>query len=307
VLMDLQMPVMDGFAATRAIRQDLGLTALPIVAMTANAMASDREACLAVGMNDHVGKPFDLNDLVRVLRRQTQRSEMLPTPAHTGLALSAPVAQAAADAGVDIAKALKRLGGMQDLYRRMLQAFVEELQGMAGQLQALAQTYPQAHAQGAAPEDAKRMLHTLKGLAATLGAAVLATEAASAEKAMAGTPPPEQALAATEQACSAIAQALPGLQVLLAALEHDQAVTIESGAGEAAQVLDRPALVTALREMEQLLQDGDMNSMNAMNQLQQQFGAALGDEIEALEAAMADMAFDQALPLCIALREKYTG
>ena len=67
--MDLQMPVMDGFTATRRIRQDLARTQLPIVAMTANAMASDREACLAAGMNDHVGKPFDLDHLVRVLQR----------------------------------------------------------------------------------------------------------------------------------------------------------------------------------------------------------------------------------------------
>ena len=68
VLMDVQMPVMDGYAATRTIRQDLGLTALPIVAMTANAMASDRAACLAAGMNDHVGKPFELDHLVATLQ-----------------------------------------------------------------------------------------------------------------------------------------------------------------------------------------------------------------------------------------------
>jgi CheY-like chemotaxis protein len=67
VLMDVQMPVMDGYAATRAIRQELGLGALPIIAMTANAMASDRMACLAAGMNDHVGKPFELDHLVATL------------------------------------------------------------------------------------------------------------------------------------------------------------------------------------------------------------------------------------------------
>jgi len=67
VLMDLQMPVMDGFTATRKIREELGLTALPIIAMTANAMDSDRNDCLAAGMNAHVGKPFDLNQLVALL------------------------------------------------------------------------------------------------------------------------------------------------------------------------------------------------------------------------------------------------
>ena len=69
VLMDVQMPVMDGYAATRAIRSELGLGTLPIIAMTANVMASDREACLAAGMNDHIGKPFELDDLVACLLR----------------------------------------------------------------------------------------------------------------------------------------------------------------------------------------------------------------------------------------------
>jgi signal transduction histidine kinase/ActR/RegA family two-component response regulator len=74
VLMDLQMPVMDGFEATREIRQTLQQT-LPIIAMTANAMASDRAACLDAGMNDHVGKPFNLTHLVAVLRQYTSRMD----------------------------------------------------------------------------------------------------------------------------------------------------------------------------------------------------------------------------------------
>ncbi len=67
VLMDLQMPVMDGLQATRHIRQQLKLTDLPIIAMTANVMASDRADCLAAGMNDHVGKPFNVKELTRRL------------------------------------------------------------------------------------------------------------------------------------------------------------------------------------------------------------------------------------------------
>ncbi|GAB4214640.1 MAG: hypothetical protein Fur007_11220 [Rhodoferax sp.] len=73
VLMDLQMPVLDGLQATRIIRTQLGRTDLPIVAMTANALPSDREACLAAGMNDHVGKPFNVDNLVALLHRLVPR------------------------------------------------------------------------------------------------------------------------------------------------------------------------------------------------------------------------------------------
>ncbi len=74
VLMDIQMPVMDGFAATHAIRHDLGLTTLPIIAMTANALDTDRLACLAAGMDEHVGKPFNMNHLVDVIRQLLQQT-----------------------------------------------------------------------------------------------------------------------------------------------------------------------------------------------------------------------------------------
>ncbi len=73
VLMDVQMPVMDGYEATRALRTMPVFANLPVIAMTANAMASDREACLAAGMNDHVGKPFEIDHLVRTLLHFTGR------------------------------------------------------------------------------------------------------------------------------------------------------------------------------------------------------------------------------------------
>ncbi|MEI8159155.1 MAG: hypothetical protein WCH60_20030 [Burkholderiales bacterium] len=94
---------------------------------------------------------------------------------------------------------------------------------------------------------------------------------------------------------------------LLQALEQVHAGQTANGSGDAWPQLDRPALVAALGSMVVLLQADDMEAMNAMAELQQQFGEALGDELSTLEAAMSEMAFDQALPPCTALFEKYSG
>ncbi len=127
VLMDLQMPVMDGLTATRQIREHLGPHPLPIVAMTANAMVSDREECLAAGMNDHVGKPFDLAHLVSVLCRQTGRDDTPEVVAGAGDALPSNVLEVAARGNIEIVPAVRRLGGKREVYQHMLQRFVDDM------------------------------------------------------------------------------------------------------------------------------------------------------------------------------------
>jgi PAS domain S-box-containing protein len=214
VLMDLQMPVMDGFAATRHIRTVLGLVDLPIVAMTANAMASDREACLAAGMNDHVGKPFNLDNLVRVLRKQAgwnsgagssaMQQEAMPMRLQSGM-------DAAARAEVDLTSALQRLGGNPEFYLRLLVTFVHDMGAMPEQLQ--------GYGVNGQTSEAVRLLHTLKGLAATLGATALSSQVAQFEKQLTTDPSPEALAQATEQACKVIERARVGLQALVSSLE----------------------------------------------------------------------------------------
>jgi len=303
VLMDLQMPVMDGFSATKIIRNDLGLTTLPIVAMTANAMSSDREACLAIGMNDHVGKPFDINSLVQVLRIQAKWGDALGLPLVQASSLQPDVVQAAAAADVDLDAALQRLGGMQDVYQRMLSSFVLDLEAMPGQLQHFSQ-YPEPDDNYS---DMRRMLHTLKGLAATLGAQSLSADAAHAEQAIKGSPSTETIQMATRQACSAIDKVLPSLRALLDALQVGKSAGHELTGDmvQAAQPFDRLALLQALQAMELLLQAADMDALTALTALQQRFGDGLGEDLAALEQSMTDLNFAKALPECQELLEKF--
>ncbi len=185
VLMDIQMPVMDGYEATKAIRHQLGLANLPIIAMTANAMASDREACLRCGMNDHVGKPFDLPHLVSVLLQHTRRSRTGTAPVAAPDTVAPPPDLPAVNS-TDPDGAIERLGGNTALYATVLESYLLELSGQADQLDALLA--------GGDATTAARLLHTLKGLSATVGATYMSAVAKSLENAIqAGAP--EQTLA----------------------------------------------------------------------------------------------------------------
>ena len=161
VLMDIQMPVMDGYAATRAIREQLLLTTLPIIGLTANAMASDREACLRAGMDEHVGKPFDMAQLVSLLIKLTGRQPLAGQHANNIAppAMESPALQTLPD--IDMAAALHRLGGMRALYVNAASQFQDALATLVADLLRLLRSGQLA--------PLKMSLHTLKGNTATLG------------------------------------------------------------------------------------------------------------------------------------------
>jgi CheY-like chemotaxis protein len=172
VLMDIQMPDMDGYEATRRLRAQFPATTLPIIAMTANVMPADREQALASGMNDHVGKPFDLDQLVAAILRHTARP---PQAKMEPLAQAEPArAEPTADSGlINSRAAILRFGSNVEIYRRTLLSFCEELIGLMASLQ--------GQIQQTLREPAIQTLHTLKGLAATVGADPLAALAADKE------------------------------------------------------------------------------------------------------------------------------
>ncbi|MBS7689944.1 response regulator [Pseudomonas lalucatii] len=119
VLMDIQLPGMDGYAACHEMRRRYASEQLPIIAMTANAMPADRAAALEAGMNEHIGKPFELATLVAVIRGLTGRGpRQAPAPV-TGVAEPRPV--------LDSVTALRRFEGNQAIYRQALAQFIAQL------------------------------------------------------------------------------------------------------------------------------------------------------------------------------------
>jgi CheY-like chemotaxis protein len=187
VLMDVQMPVMDGLEATRALRERAELAALPVLAMTANAFDEDRTACLAAGMNDFVAKPVDPEGLYATLLKWLPggRTPVMaavpllpPPPAPAPAPAPAPVrgdllARLALHPGVDVAAALSNLPGMEDRYESLLQLFAKHHGQDAARLV--------AQLDRGELREATMLAHSLKGVAATLGATELAEAARAVE------------------------------------------------------------------------------------------------------------------------------
>jgi PAS domain S-box-containing protein len=162
VLMDCQMPVMDGYTATRRLREQERLRDLPIIAMTASAMAGDREKAIAAGMNDHISKPLQVDDLFSTLARWIRPAG--GTDAGSGTTLSPGAAEDPLGKLPGIDPATWRKAGMGDdaMYRRMLKKFLHAQHDFPA-------PFLEALAAGDMPA-AGRLAHTLKSLAGTLGA-----------------------------------------------------------------------------------------------------------------------------------------
>ncbi|NVO05516.1 MAG: response regulator, partial [Rhodoferax sp.] len=288
VLMDLQMPVMDGIRASRLLREDPRWARLPIIAMTANAMSSDRDECLAAGMNDHVGKPFDLNRLVQTLLQHTRwEARAVAANAAAPAPLAAPSAPLAIQwpAGIDGAAALARMGGNAGLLQRSMASYISD----ARRLQ---QTVEQALLVGER-EQAKRELHAFKGLSATMGVQSLSELAAQAEKLVLQPQraPDYQALAA--QLWERLAQILPAMERACANLAAAQG----GPAKAAVQPLGQQTL-EQLKALLQALQASDMAAMEMHANMRQDIDDTLAATMEDLDAAMSDLEFEAAALAC---------
>ena len=201
VLMDLQMPVMDGLEATRQLRREPRFRSLPIVAMTAHAMAEQRRQCREAGMDDHIAKPIVPEQLAETILHHTRRRPRgepaalppAPPPAAPGL----PRVE-----GLDTAGGLRRCSGNLELYLRLLARF-------AGNQAATLASIDAALASGH-HQEAERLAHTLHGTAANLGADALRQAARELESALRDGRPGADARDRLARECDILARGLAG-------------------------------------------------------------------------------------------------
>ncbi|RQO62409.1 hypothetical protein DBR47_03995 [Paucibacter sp. KBW04] len=207
VLMDMQMPLMDGLVATQEIRKQAQFAKLPIIAMTANARESDRQRCLSAGMNDFVPKPIEPDLLWQTLLRWLPAPSAEPEPAAKPQSLPPNPARPqlpAAIAGLDLAQGLAHSAGNSELYLNILRRYC------AGQAQT-ASALRAALAEGDR-NTAVRLAHTLKGVSGNIGAHGLQALAGRLEHGLEaqGDGPEVQAL---------LAELGPSLRALIEAIE----------------------------------------------------------------------------------------
>ena len=277
VLMDVQMPVMDGLTATRLIRQQKQFDRLPIIAMTAHAMPEDQKQCLDAGMNDYLTKPIDVQALSRVLARWLNSALEKPIriSAKQSPFESKPDWQ---EAGLDIDGALARLGGNVERYQRLLARFCAQYRDIASRLH-------QIFIEGNINEIVQ-MTHTLKGSAGNLGATKVYEAAMHLE-----TIAKEGDAVAIMQAIDALSDAMqPILSVVLPRPSESQAMA-ESALDTENQAKIEALLKTLYKQLSEADTDG-VETIEALNAL-----LPPSSELQQLTKCVQDYDFDAALSI----------
>ncbi|NMG68735.1 hybrid sensor histidine kinase/response regulator [Parazoarcus communis] len=278
VLMDLQMPVMDGYEASRAIRADSRWPGMPVIAMTANVMAGDREKALAAGMNDQIGKPIEVGQMFTTMaawiQPRVRKFAALPPAAGAGEAVELP----ARLPGIDLAAGLAAANGNRALYLKLLRLFAK------GQ-----RDFGTAFRQALSAGDmatATRLAHTLKGVAGSIGALGLAQAAKELELACRNT---EHAVV-IERQCAAV---IPRLASVIDGLDALPSVALSASASSPS-VADAARVGASLVRLRQLLVSSNTDAVEEVEALRLQLGEQAAP-LEALEQCVAHFDFDGAL------------
>jgi len=303
ILMDMQMPEMDGVEATRALLALTDWQRIPIIAMTANAMNADRQRCLQAGMVDFVPKPVEPEHLFKTLLRWCRPDAPLLAPESMEPATHTTQAKPADDAtgpkvissaepsllpshidGLDLQAGLRRVMGKEARYLALLRDF--------SATQADAPTRITAALAAGDSAGAERIAHTLKGLAGTIGANILQQQAHTLEEAVRTGGDPAASMPGVQAALSRL---LAALQAALPAPVKDVQATGTSADQAAAMTpAQREALIAQLLA---LLQADDPKAQKLLAEQEPLFAAAFGERFKAVQGAIADYALDEALEI----------
>jgi CheY-like chemotaxis protein len=275
VLMDCQMPVMDGYEATRKIREDGRFAALPIIALTANAMAGDRQLTLESGMNDHIAKPVDIAEMLVTMARwvEIEGDRTIGATTESTEVIESPDIEIP---GIDTTAGLARALGDAPLYRRLLVRYEEQLTDFD-------ETFRSSFDSGDTKE-ARRAVHTLNGVSGSLGAQAIHEAAMTVENAVvAGSYDHEQLAPLTRE----ISQVLPGLAAYLADQTDED---VEETSGE--------ALDDVIRQLTDYLESSSVDAAGYFEQHEGLLKRSLSGAVFArLQKAIPAYDFDTAIEL----------
>ena len=251
VLMDIQMPVMDGFEATRQIRNQPKFKDLPIIAMTAHALKGDRERCVSAGMNDHVAKPIDPETLFATLTKWIGDKQSIisdTTPDHSNpKPQSSPTSDKNDETlklqGIDTQTGLFRVNQNRELYLKLLNSFVRDFATAHEKISRFLATDDR--------ESAKRMTHSIKGVAANIGADTLSSRAADLETAFSGDSFETQPKILKDFS-EEMSRVVDGIRTMT---ETVQPLQVQQNPSVELSVKDKEELITTLETVKDLLDD----------------------------------------------------
>jgi CheY-like chemotaxis protein len=281
VLMDLQMPEMDGFQATAQLQADARFARLPIIAMTAHATHEDMQRCLAAGMADHVTKPIDPRALFETVAKHYQPTGIVadaeaPRPPGDGGA----GAELPRVPGLDCADGLRRVGNNRALYLKLLRQF-------AGQQAQVAERIAEELRAGQR-EAAERSAHTVKGVGANLGARQVQQAAGELETALRKGADEARIEELRLRLASELAPVVAGLRAALG----DEAPL---AAPVAAAAIDPARLHAVLQEMRGLLGEFDAGAVECLQRHREVFAGVMGADFAGFEQRVQGFAFPEAL------------